>query len=310
MSKISIAFATAALAAVPSAAQQAEAPFVVEESGEAYGTLQEAVRAIGAGSGTILIAPGTYRQCAVQEEGSVAFVARQPGTVTFDRAVCEGKAVLVLRGAGARVEGLTFRNISVADGNGAGIRLEAGDLTVREAMFRDSQQGILTGSDSAGAIRIERSTFSGLGLCAADCAHSIYVGGYGSLSISRSRFERGTGGHYVKTRSPRVEITDSSFDDSQGRSTNYMIDLSNGATGLIARNMFVQGRDKDNHSAMIMVAPEGAENGSDGLAVTDNQASLVPGLDRRTAFVADASGAAIRIENNRLAPQIARLERR
>jgi hypothetical protein len=114
----------------------------------------------------------------------------------------------------------------------------------------------------------------------------------------------------VKTRSPRVEITDSSFDDSQGRSTNYMIDLSNGATGLIARNMFVQGRDKDNYSAMIMVAPEGAENGSDGLAVTDNQASLVPGLDRRTAFVADASGAAIRIENNRLAPQIARLERR
>jgi hypothetical protein len=78
--------------------------------------------------------------------------------------------------------------------------------------------------DPNGSIRIEQSTFSGLGLCADDCAHSIYIGSYGSLSITRSRFERGTGGPYVKSRSPRVEIVDSSFDDSQGRSTNYMID--------------------------------------------------------------------------------------
>ncbi len=89
-----------------------------------------------------------------------------------------------------------------------------------------------------------------------------------------------------------------------------MIDLSNGATGLIARNTFVQGRDKENYSALIMVAPEGAENGSHGLTIVDNDASLVPGLDRRTAFVADASGARIRIDNNRLASQIARFERR
>jgi hypothetical protein len=310
MKKIYTALAAVLLLAAPSAAQQAEAPFVVQETGEAYGSLQEAVSAIGSGSGSILIAPGTYRQCAVQEEGSVAYRAQQAGTVIFDRTTCEGKAALVLRGAGARVEGLVFQNIAVPDGNGAGIRLEAGNLTVRESLFRDSQQGILSGNDPAGAIRIEQSTFSGLGLCADDCAHSVYIGGYGSLSISRSRFERGTGGHYVKTRSPRVEITDSSFDDSQGRSTNYMIDLSNGATGRIARNVFVQGRDKENYSAMIMVAPEGAENGSDGLTITDNEASLVPGLDRRTAFVADGSGAAIRIDNNRLGPQIAQLERR
>jgi hypothetical protein len=312
MRKIPILFVALGLAAAPSAAQRAEAPFVVEETGEAFANLQEAVSAIGGGSGTIRIAPGTYRQCAVQEEGSVAYVARQPGTVTFDGRACEGKAAFVLRGAEARVEGITFQNIRVPDRNGAGIRLEAGNLTVRESLFRNSEQGILTGNDPDGAILVEQSTFSGLGICpeGGDCAHSLYVGGYGSLQVVRSRFERGTGGHYVKTRTPRIEITDSSFDDSQGRSTNYMIDLSNGATGLIARNTFVQGRDKENYSAMIMVAPEGAENGSDGLTIVDNDASLVPGLDRRTAFVADGSGAAIRIDNNRLAPQVARLERR
>ena len=128
--------------------------------------------------------------------------------------------------------------------------------------------------------------------------------------VTRTRFERGTGGHYLKSRGARIEVSDSSFDDSQGTATNYMIDLSNGATGTIARNTFVQGANKENYSAFIMVAPEGTEHSSAGLAITDNEAGLVPGLQRRTSFVADESGQPITIENNRLDPQIARFERR
>ena len=85
-----------------------------------------------------------------------------------------------------------------------------------------------------------------------------------------------------------------------------MIDLSNGATGTIAGNLFVQGADKENYSAFIMVAPEGVEHSSAGLAVTGNEARLVPGLNRRTAFVADESGEALTIADNRLAPLIGR----
>ena len=55
-----------------------------------------------------------------------------------------------------------------------------------------------------------------------------------------------------------------------------MIDLSNGATGTIARNIFVQGGNKENYSAFIMVAPEGVEHSSAGLAVTDNEAGPRP----------------------------------
>ncbi|HEX8366258.1 MAG TPA: right-handed parallel beta-helix repeat-containing protein [Allosphingosinicella sp.] len=303
--------ALALLVSAPLLAQRAEAPFAVQESGDAFATLQEAVDAIGGGSGTIVIAPGTYRQCAVQADGRIAYVAREFGSVIFDGVACDGKAALVLGGREARVEGLVFQNIAVPDRNGAGIRLEAGNLVVRESLFRDSEQGILTASDPRGSIRIEQSTFSGLGICVdgGDCAHSLYIGGYGSLSVVRSRFERGTGGHYVKTRTPRVEIVDSSFDDSAGRATNYMIDLSNGATGTIARNAFVQGRDKDNYSALIFVGPEGSNNSSEGLAIVDNEATLAPGADA-TTFVADRSGAEIRIENNRLGSQIARYARR
>ena len=305
-----------ALAASPLAAESGagsvSGPFFVPERGRAYGSLQDAVSAIGNGSGTILIAPGTWRQCAVQEGGEVAYVAREPGTAVLDGATCEGKAALVLRGRAARVEGLTFQNLRVPDANGAGIRLEQGNLTVRESLFRDSESGILAGDDRGGTILVERSTFSGLGRCDRDldCAHSIYIGNYGSLAVRRSRFERGRGGHYVKSRAARIEVTECSFDDSAGHLTNYMIDLSNGATGLIAGNVFMQGRDKENYSALITVAAEGVANSSAGLAIRDNEAEMVPGLRRPTAFVADFTGEPIRIDGNRLGPGIARYERR
>ena len=307
-----LALLTLGLLTTAAAAQPAGAPFVVQEPDRGYSSLLVAVDSIGGGSGTILIAPGTYRECAVQDAGSVAYVAREPGTVVFDGGICEDKAALVLGGREARVEGLTFQNMRVADRNGSGIRIEKGDLAVSETLFRNSEQGILSASDPPGTIRIDRSTFSGLGGCedGHGCSHSIYIGDYGRLIVTRSRFERGTGGHYVKSRAPRVEIRDSSFDDTRGRSTNYMIDLSNGATGSIAGNIFVQGEDKENYSAFIMVAAEGADNSSDGLVVTGNSASIAPGVDRRTNFVADKSGDTLQIEGNRLGADIERFEAR
>jgi hypothetical protein len=300
----------AALAAAPLAAQQAGAPFVVRESGRGFSTLQRAIDAVGGGSGTIVIAPGRYRQCAVQEAGEIAYVARQAGTATLDGIACEGKAALVLRGRGASVEGLVFENIRVADRNGAGIRLEHGNLAVRESLFRDSESGILSGDDARGAVRIEQSTFSRLGGCPDDCSHSVYIGGYGSLVVLRSRFERGTGGHYVKSRSPRIDVEDSSFDDTAGHSTNYMIELPNGATGRIAGNVFVQGRDKENYSAFITIAAEGAVNETAGLVVSGNEARIAPGPARASAFVADFTGARMRIEDNRLGAGLTRYQRR
>jgi hypothetical protein len=310
--KRSLSLLALVLAAAPSSAQVAGGPFTIPERGRSYGSLQEAVDAIGSGSGTILIADGRYVDCAVQRAGVIAYRAATPGRAVLDGGTCDGKATLVLDGRAAQVEGLTFQGMRVPDLNGAGIRLEAGDLLVRESLFRDGENGILVANDHRGSIRVERSTFSRLGQCPEDagCSHSIYNSGGGSLAVVRSRFERGTGGHYVKTRGPRIEVTDSSFDDSNGRSTNYMIDLSEGSTGLIARNVFVQGEDKDNYSAFIMVAPEERENSSAGLAVVGNDASLAPGVSRSTAFVADASGASIRIENNRIGAGIKRLERR
>ena len=304
-----------AIAAIPFAALLAQprgAPFTVVETGRSYANLQEALTEIGNRQGTVEIAPGNYRQCAVQEGGMVTYRASERGTVTFDRTTCEGKAALVLRGRSATIDGLVFRGMEVPDGNGAGIRLEQGDLSVSQSWFVDSQQGILTGNDAGGVITIDKSTFSGLGTCenSAGCAHSIYIGDYGSLRVTRSRFERGNGGHYVKARAGRVEILDNSFDDANGRATNYMIDLPAGSTGRIERNLFVQGRDKENYSAFIAVGAEELLHDADGLAISGNVARFVPGLSRSSVFVADWTGHNLALGKNEIAPGIKPFEAR
>lgn len=305
------ALATLALAA-PNSAQNSAGDFTIAETGQSFSTLQAAVDAVGANTATIAIAPGTYRQCAVQKAGVITFAAQEYGTAVFSGTTCEGKAALVLRGDGAEIRGLTFTGISVPDGNGAGIRLEKNNLNIAFTRFLDSQQGILTANDPNGRIFITRSTFSRLGTCenSAGCAHSIYVGKYGSLTVRESRFERGTGGHYVKSRAPNNVIENNSFDDAQGRSTNYMIDLPDGSQGTIASNWFIQGRDKENYSALIALGANGLQNPSDGLIVRDNDARFVPGLQRKTAFLADWSGARVVMEGNRLASGIEQYDAR
>lgn len=293
-------------------AQGMPTPFTVVESGRGYASLKDAVAAIGDGKGTILIAPGTYAQCAVQEGGDVTFRARKAGTVILDGMPCEGKAALVLRGWATSVDGIVFQNLRVPDGNGAGIRLESGNLAVSNSLFRHSEEGILSGDAPRNSVTIDKSTFRHLGRCDRDldCAHGIYIGRYASLRVTRSRFDQGDGGHYLKTRTPRVTITDNSFDDSAGRMTNYMVDLSNGASGEISRNEMVQGRDKDNYSAFITVAPEGREHDSAGLSIANNSASFVPGLQRNSSFVANFTDDAVKIGANRLAKGIKVADRR
>jgi len=308
------AIAAAGMVAIPLAAvfAQSPAPFTVVETGQTFSQLQQAVGAIGDGSGTITIAPGSYRQCAVQTAGSISYLAAKPGSVIFDGVTCEGKAALVLRGREASVSGIVFRNMAVPDFNGAGIRLERGNLTVVQSWFTDSQQGILSGDDPSSRIVIDKSTFSGLGTCegSGGCAHSIYIGDYGHMHVTRSRFEKGNGGHYVKARAARVDIASSSFDDSAGRETNYMIDLPAGAIGQITNNWFVQGQSKENYSAFIAVGAEGKLHSSDGLEIAGNDARLAPSVRRNTIFVADWSGARLAIADNTLGTGVKAFERR
>jgi hypothetical protein len=312
--RLSLGLAALAALALPAtyAAAQQQAPYVLVETGESFSRLQDAVNAVGDRSATIRLAAGRFADCAVQGAGAITYLATTAGQSVLDGTACEGKAALVLRGRSARVEGLVFANIKVPDWNGAGIRLEKGNLAVSQSWFRDSQQGILAGIDTASAITIDKSTFTRLGTCEGPggCAHSIYIGDYGSLAVTRSRFEAGRGGHYLKSRSARVAVLNSSFDDTAGRQTNYMIDLPGGSSGRIAGNWFVQGQSKENYSAFITVAPEGKQYSSAGLVIEGNDARFAPGVSRESTFVANWTDDPVQIGTNKLAPGLKVKDRR
>lgn len=301
-----------AASGLPAPAQIARAPFTVQETGRSYAALDDAVQSIRTGTGTILIAPGVYHQCTVQAGGDITFRAVERGRAIFDGKACEGKAAFVLRGHSSTVDGLVFRNLRVPDGNGAGIRTEMGDLSVRNSLFLDSQEGILGGQPTGQKIVIDHSTFAGLGQCneTPDCAHSLYLANKGSVAITHSRFERGTGGHYVKLRVPHIVITDNSFDDSDGRKTNYMIDLCEGGAGVIARNTFADGSHKENWTGFIVIAAEARTYSSTGLKIVDNVATLAPGFDKSPAFVANVGRDQLAVGRNILARGIRTFEQR
>ena len=308
---LALALTALALPAASSFAQSG-ASYTIAESGRTFARLQDAVDAVGGGSGTIRVGNGHHQDCAVQTMGQIAYEAATPGQAIFDGVTCEGKAALVLRGTAASVTGLVFTNMRVPDFNGAGIRLEHGNLAVSQSWFRDSQQGILTGPDPDGSITVDKSTFTRLGTCegSGGCAHSIYIGDYGAATVTRSRFEAGRGGHYLKSRAAKIAVLSSSFDDSAGHQTNYMIDLPGGATGRIAGNWFVQGPSKENHSAFIALAAEGKANTSAGLVIEGNDARFAPGVAWPSVFVADWSGDPIQIGANTLEARLTVKERR
>ena len=210
------------------------------------------------GTATILIAPGVYRQCAVQSGGRITYQGgRRRAPRSSRRETCEDKAALVLRGQGSVVDGLVFRGYSVSDGNGAGIRTEMGDLTVINSMFLDSQEGILGGEPTDQKIVIDRSTFSG--------PRAMRDGELLALDLPAEQGQRDDHQFAFRTRHRRAlrQAARAADDDHRQqlrryrrRKTNYMIDLPEGGTGLIARNTFVQGAAKENDGALVVIAAE------------------------------------------------------
>ena len=83
----------------------------MQETGKGFYRLDDAVNSVNGGDATIIVAPGTYRDCAVVAQGRVAFRAQTSrARAIFDGGICEGKATLVLRGSDAMVDGLVFQN--------------------------------------------------------------------------------------------------------------------------------------------------------------------------------------------------------
>lgn len=177
----------------------------------------------------------------------------------------EGKAIWVVRRGRVVVEGVDFIGARVPHLNGAGIRFEGGELTVRDCSFIDNQMGLLTANEPSMSLRIERCEF-GHAARNERFTHLLYAGAIGELTVVGSYFHHGDNGHLLKSRARRNRIEYSRFTDEPGGRGSYEINLPNGGRAELVGNLIQQGVGSPN--AVIV------SFGEEGYAAADNELVL------------------------------------
>jgi len=172
-----------------------------------------------------------------------------------------GKATWVISGNDTTVESIEFSGATVPDQNGAGIRQEGNNLTVRGCYFHDNDDGILTGSGTNSQIVIEFSEFANNGF-GDGMSHNMYIGNVGRFTLRYSYSHDSKIGHLVKSRAAENYILYNRVTGEQGTSS-YEIDLPNAGTSYLIGNLIEQGPSTDN-SSIIAYGEEGVTAGNPG----------------------------------------------
>jgi Tfp pilus assembly protein FimT len=172
----------------------------------------------------------------------------------------EGKAIWVIRNASTTIENIEFANAVVHDNNGAGIRHESGNLTIRGCLFDHNQDGILTGADSTSDVVIESSEFAFSGNTPTPGQeHNMYIGAIHSFTLRGSYSHDVTEGNLVKSRARINYILYNRITGENG-TDSYELDLPNGGRSYVIGNIIQQGASSPNHT-IIEYGLEGIPSG-------------------------------------------------
>ena len=206
-----------------------------------------------------------------------------------------GKGIWVIQGGNTTVDSIEFHDATVPDENGAGIRAEGTNLTVKNSGFFDNENGILGGSD--GTITIESSEFARNGF-GDGYTHNIYIGPVEKLVVTSSYFHEAKIGHNLKSRAKQTIIENSYFMDGPNGTASYLIDTPNGGAVLLRGNLLHKGPNADNSIAVAY--------GQEGLTHPVNTLDMVHNTIVMTryggSFIGAPSGTqAIRLKANILA---------
>lgn len=166
----------------------------------------------------------------------------------------EGKGIWVVKGGHVTIENIAFSGARVADHNGAGIRFEKGHLIVRNCVFTDSENGLLTAGGD-GELEIEGSEFFGNG-GGDGHTHNLYVGAIKKLTVKGSYFHHANVGHLLKSRAAENFIINNRLTDETGGRASYELEFPNGGIAYVIGNIIEQSAMTDN-ATIISVGSEG-----------------------------------------------------
>jgi MYXO-CTERM domain-containing protein len=226
--------------------------------------------AAAADGDTVAIDAGTYpddacnigaSQLTIVGVGGLAHMAWGGGPIP------NGKAIWVIAGDDTVVENIEFSGASVADENGAGIRQEGANLTVRGCYFHDNENGILAGSSPGSEILIERSQFAANGF-GDGLTHNLYINEVAKLTFRYNWSHSAVIGHLLKSRAHENHILYNRLTGEAG-TQSYEIDLPQGGLSFVIGNLVHQGPTTDN-SGILSYALENQNNPSQQLYVVNN----------------------------------------
>ena len=166
-----------------------------------------------------------------------------------------GKAIWVISGNDAVVENIEFSGAAVPDQNGAGIRQEGQNLTVRNCYFHDNQNGILAGDKPQSELLIEYSEFANNGFSDGQ-THNLYINHVGRLVFQFNYSHNALRGHLLKSRAAETYVLYNRLTEESG-TESYEIDIPNGGRAYIIGNLIQQGPNAEN-GGIISYEGEGA----------------------------------------------------
>ena len=188
----------------------------------------------------------------------------------------QGKGTWVVSGNNVTIENVEMLGSHVPDQNGAALRLEGTNFTLRGSFLHDNENGILTGANTASNILIETTEFGHNGY-GTGYTHNLYIGNVGSLMLRFNYSHDANVGHNLKSRALVNTIAYNRFSstpDGQTGTTasgkpSYEIDLPNAGTSYVIGNVIEQPSGNSNPT-MLAYGEEGATNGKQDLYVVNN----------------------------------------
>ena len=245
----------------------------------------------------VRIDPGEYVDCAIWRANDLVLEAPAGPAHLRDRA-CGGKAIWVIAGDDVTVDNITFSGARVPDQNGAGIRAEGRNLTVRNSRFYDNENGILGGSVEGSTVLIESSVFERNGKCAGNCAHGLYLGGIDRLKVVDSVFREQRVGHHIKSGARALEVLGSTIEDGPQGTASYLVDVTSGGEVVIADNVMQKGPKAENWGTAIHIAGEGATPDAPAYRISGNR--FRSDNPNEVAFVRNRTVVPALLEDNQL----------
>lgn len=272
-----ISFAVSALVIGASIAAPVSAAVRSVGAGQTYATPCKAFAAAATGD-VIEIQAGTYTGdvCAIYKSNlTIRGVNGRPKIDAAGKnALSKGTWVVV--GNNITIDNVEMTGAKVSARNGAALRLEGTNFTLRNSFLHNNENGILSGVNTSSSIILENNEFGRNGY-GDGYTHNVYIGKAGKLTFRYNFSHDAHVGHNLKTRALYNTIAYNRFSSLRSGETgstaagkpSYEINVPNGGTTYIIGNV-IQQPTGSNNPIMVSYGEEGVTGRKTDLYVINN----------------------------------------